>query len=178
MSRSVQRLSRTALTWLVTVLTVALAQASNAEQFAANALRGMHRVNVAVEGVNADFARYGLSAGEMRQRVEAKLVAAGLAVADDTAAESDAAVGQLRVKLTAVASSYGYYSYAVAVQARRKIPLSAAGGFVSQAVWNNGQSGISNPSDLRKIYAVLDELLAAFLSAHGSDNVASSAATH
>lgn len=171
MSRSAPCAPRAALMWLVTVLSVALAQASYAEQFAAHALRGMQRINVAVEGVNADFARYGLRAVEMRQRIEAKLAAAGLEVADDTVAASDAAVGQLRVKLTAIESSYGYYSYAVALQARRKIPLSADGGFVSQAVWNSGQSGISNPSELRKIYSVVDELLASFVSAHGSDNV-------
>ena len=175
MSRSVPCAPRAALLWFVTVLSVALPQASYAEQFAAHALRGMHRLNVAVEGVNADFARYGLGAVEMRQRIEAKLTAAGLEVADDTVAASDAAVGQLRVKLTAVESSYGYYSYAVALQARRKILLSADGGFVSQAVWNNGQSGISNPSDLRKIYSVVDELLTGFVSAHGSDNVAAHA---
>ena len=173
MSRSVLCAPRAALVWLVTVLSVALSQASYAEQFAANALRGVQRLNVAVEGIHPDFARYGLSAGEMSQRVEAKLVAAGLEVADDTKAASDAAVAQLRVKLTAVESSYGYYSYAIALEARRKIPLSADGGFVSQAVWNNGQSGISNPSDLRKIYSAVDELLVGFLSALGSDNVTS-----
>lgn len=176
MSRSVLCAPRAALVWLVTVLSVALSQASYAEPFAANALRGMQRLNVAVEGVHPDFARYGLRAMEMRHRIEAKLTAAGLEVADDTMAASDAAVGQLRIKLTAVVSTYGYYSYAVALQARRKIPLSADGGFVSQAVWNDGQSGISNPSDLRKIYLLVDELLAGFVSAHGNDNVAAGAA--
>lgn len=147
----------------------------HAEEFAANALRGMQRVNVAVDGVNADFARYGLSAAELRRHVEERLAAAGLETADDASAQRDASVGQLRVKLTAVESSYGFYSYAVALQARRKIPLSADGGFVSQNVWHNGQSGISNPSDLRKIYGVVDELLAGFVSVHGSDNVAKAA---
>jgi hypothetical protein len=163
------------LALIVLVATVALSANAAAEQFAANALRGMHRVNVAVEGINADFARYGLDAAEMRSHVEAKLTAAGLEVADDVAAQSDAAVGQLRVKLTTVEGSYGYYSYAVALQARRKIPLSADGGFVSQNVWSNGLSGISNPSDLRKLYPVVDQLLASFLSAHGNDNGAAGA---
>lgn len=157
---------------LVAVLCASPFGGAHAEPFAAHALRGMHRVNVAVEGVNADFARYGLGADELRRHVEARLTAAGLETADDASAQSDATVGQLRVKLTAVESSYGYYSYAVALQARRKIPLSADGGFVSQNVWANGQSGISNPSDLRKIFGVVDELLTAFVSAHGSDNVA------
>lgn len=158
------------LLWLMLLVV----PATNAQQFADHALRGMHRVNVAVDGVNADFARYGLSAAELRQHVEEKLAAAGLEAADDASAQSDATVGQLRVKLTAVESSYGFYSYAVSLQARRKIPLSADGGFVSQNVWSNGQSGISNPTELRKIYGVVDELLAGFLSVHGSDNVAAS----
>ncbi len=160
------------------VIIVALSQAACAEEFAANALRGMHRINVAVDGVNPDFARYGLRADEMRRHVEEKLNAAGLEVADDATALRDATVGQLRIKLTVVEGSYGYYSYAMALQARRKIPLSAEGGFVSHNVWANGQSGISNPSDLRKLYPVVDELLAGFLSAHGSDNVASGASSH
>lgn len=165
------RLSLRALLFMSMVMSVS---AARAEQFTDHALRGMHRINVAVDGVNADFARYGLSAAELRQHVEEKLTAAGLEAADDTSAQNDAAVGQLRVKLTAVESSYGFYSYAVALQARRKIPLSAEGGFVSQDVWSNGQSGISNPTELRKIYGVVDELLAGFLSVHGSDNVAAS----
>ena len=163
---------RTTIIWLLTMLTVLLSQAGFAEPFAAHGLRGMHRINVAVDGVNPDFARYGLSSDELRKHVEEKLVATGFEVADDATAQRDATVSQLRVKLTTVESSYGYYSYAVALQARRKIPVSADGGFVSQDVWNNGQSGISNPSDLRKIYPVVDELLAGFVSAHGSDNVA------
>ena len=171
---SVPAARRPALMTLLTLLLALMTSASHAQQFADHALRGMRRINVAVEGVNADFARYGLSADEMRRHVEEKLTAAGLEAADDASAQSDAAVGQLRVKLTAVESSYGFYSYAVALQARRKIPLSAEGGFVSQQVWTNGQSGISNPSELRKIYGVVDELLAGFISTHGSDNVAAS----
>ncbi len=169
--RSVPRRGLARLTAMLLLGVAALAQHAFAEPFAADVLRGMQRINVAVEGVNPDFARYGLSAEEMRRRVEDKLSAAGLQVADDAAAQSDATVSQLRVKLTAVESSYGFYSYAVALQAKRKIPLSAEGGFVAQNVWSNGQSGISNPSDLRKIYPVLDELVAGFLSALGSDNV-------
>jgi len=167
------RAARTSL--LALILLACMQAAFAAEQFAANALRGLHRVNVAVEGIPPDFARYGLRSDEMRRHVEDRLTTAGLEVADDGAAQSDATVGQLRVKLTAVESSYGFYSYAVALQVRRKIPLSAEGGFVSQNVWTNGQSGISNPSDLRKLYPVVDQLLTAFVSAHGNDNVAAGA---
>ena len=157
---------------LLIVMLSSVSPCAAAQQFASHALRGMHRVNVAVEGVPADFARYGLRADELRKHVEDGLSAAGLQVADDAAAQSDAAVGQLRVKLTTVTSTYGYYSYAVSLQARRKIPLSADGGFISQNVWSDGRSGISNPGELRKIYPVVDELLNGFVGAQGSDNVA------
>lgn len=175
MSTPTHKASHRACAWLLVLSLLGFTQFAIAEQFESNALRGLHRVNVAVEGIAPDFARYGLSSAEMRRHVEEKLAAAGLEVADDAVAQSDAVVGQLRVKLTAVESSYGYYSYAVALQARRKIPLSADGGFVSQKVWENGQSGISNPSDLRKIYPVVDQLLAGFLSAHGNENGAAGA---
>jgi hypothetical protein len=169
LSRSFSRGARLAL---LVVTLCAVSQHAAAEQFSSHALRGMHRMNVAVEGVPTDFARYGLTANELRKQVEDRLTAAGLQVADDAAAQNDPAVGQLRVKLTAVTSTYGYYSYSVALQARRKIPLSADGGFVSQKVWSDGRSGVSNPNELRKIYPVVDELLSGFIGAQGSDNVA------
>lgn len=152
------------------LLLAALPALGHADTFAAHALRGMTRVNVAVDGVQADFARYGLTPGEVRAHVEQKLGAAGVQVADDATAEREAGVGQLRVKLTAVASSYAFYSYALALEARRKLALGEGGGFVSQNVWSTGQSGVVNPSDLRNLYAVIDTLLANFIAAHGADN--------
>ncbi|MGE0858264.1 MAG: hypothetical protein AB7I01_02860 [Gammaproteobacteria bacterium] len=155
---------------LVAALLFCVVAHGAAQDFSAQPLRGFGPVNVAVDGVEPDYARYGLSADALRRHVEAGLTAAGFTVVDDAVASRDAGVGQLRVKLRAVLSAYGFYSYALALEARRKLPL-AAGSFVSQSVWSTGQSGVLTSSELPRLIGVSDTLLAAFTAAHGADNV-------
>lgn len=155
------------------VLLLALLCASSAafaiDNFAAGALRGLTRFNVAVLGVEPGHARYGLKADELRRSVEDRLRAAGLGVADDDEALRDPQVGQIAVKLVAVEGSYSLISYAVSVQARRKLPLGADnGGFLSQAVWSKAQNGMLNPSDLRRIQDYTAVLVDAFIAAQGA----------
>lgn len=158
---------------LVAMLLLCVVVTAVAQDFSAQPLRGFGPVNVAVDGVERDYARYGLTADELRRHVEAGLTTAGFTVVDDATANRDASVGQLRVKLRAVLSAYGFYSYALAFEARRKLPLTA-GGFTSQSVWSTGQSGVLNASELPRLIGVSDTLLAAFTAAHGADNVGAS----
>lgn len=155
---------------LVAMLLLGAAASAAAQDFSAQPLRGFGAVNVAVDGVLPDYARYGLSADGLRRHVEASLASAGFSVVDAATASREASVGQLRVKLRAVQSAYGFYSYALALEARRKLPL-AAGGFTSQNVWSTGQSGVLNASELPRLVGVSDTLIAAFTAAHGADNV-------
>lgn len=177
MSDADSRLCRRVLVLCAWLCVACPPRGTAAEQFANHALRGMQRVNVAVEGVEPDFARYGLRAEEVRRHVEVKLAAAGLKIADDAAAQRDAAVSQLQVKLTIVENVYAFYSYALGLQARRKLSLGAEGSFIAQNVWSSGESGVINPTDMPRLFEVIDRLLAKFLSAHGADNVATGTAT-
>ena len=154
-----------------------LATATHAEEeFAAGTLRGLHRVQVVIEGIAPDFERYGLSAAELRHRVEAQLTAAGIVVANESTAQSEADVGQVRVKLNTVEAVYSLYSYAVTVQVRRKLALGGDGhGYISQPVWTRGQNGVLNPSDLPQVYGFSEALIAMLVLAHGSDNGAAHA---
>jgi hypothetical protein len=148
---------------------------AHAEPFSAHALRGIQHINVAVSGVDDNFTRYGFTSVALRQRVEQRLHTAGIDIADDETAAHDPLAGQLQIKLTTVETVYAYYSYAMAAQAQRKIPLGDSGGFTSQNVWSVGQSGVVNPSDLRTLYEVADQLVDQFIAAHGVDNVAHAA---
>ena len=166
-----------ALAALVTVLSLLCTVASADEDFTVGALRGLQRVQVVIEGVAPSFARYGLTVPELHRRVAAQLVAAGIALADANAAQNDVDVAQVRIKLTTVEAVYSLYSYAVAVQVRRKLALGGDGhGFVSQQVWSRGQNGVINPSDLPNVYGYADTLMAAFIAAIGVDNAAARAA--
>jgi hypothetical protein len=143
----------------------------------ANALRGLTRLAIAIEGVPADFARYGLTAAELERQVEERLTAAGFEIVDAAHAQADAAVGQLRIKLTTVTDLYAYYSYALSAAARRKLPLAPDGSaWVSQEVWQQGVSGILNPSDLKRVYGLVDDLIDAFIAAHDAHNAGSGTA--
>ncbi len=140
--------------------------------FSAGALRGVARVEVHVEGVPDDFARYGLQAAELRQRVRDRLTGVGLTVLEDAAAADDDA-SRLTVRLHTNQDPYGLYSYSLALRLARKLPLPAgSGAFISDTVWSQGRNGVINPTDLRRMYGYVDELLDAFLAAHGRDNTA------
>jgi hypothetical protein len=143
--------------------------AATAGEHGTNALRGVSRVHVTVVGVDENFARYGLTAPELRRRVEQRLTTAGLGVTDDASAAGDAAVGELRVKLTAIESSYAFYSYALAVQCRRNVTF-GPDSFVPHEVWSRARNGVINPSNLQDIYGYADGLVSAFLLDHGVDN--------
>ena len=166
-----------ALAALVTLLSLLCTVVSADDDFAAGALRGLPRVQVVIDGVAPSFARYGLTVTELHRRVAAQLVAAGIALADANAAQKDIDVAQVRIKLTTVEAVYSLYSYAVAVQVRRKLALGGDGhGFVSQQVWSRGQNGVINPSDLPNVYGYVDAVLAALIAAIGVDNGAARAA--
>jgi len=154
---------------LVFVSLLSLHNAATAGEHGTNALRGVSRLHVTVVGVDANFARYGLTAPELRRRVEQRLASAGLGVADEASAASDAAVGELRIKLTAIESSYAFYSYALAVQCRRNVTF-GPDSFVPHAVWSRAQNGVINPSNLQDVYGYADGLVTAFLLDHGVDN--------
>ena len=153
-------------------LVASMAAAVGADGLSTDALRGLDRMSVTVDGIAPTFARYGLTAAELRDQVVQRLAASGIEVVDAAAAHNDAAAGELRIKLTTVESSYAFYSYAIAAEARRKVPLAPAGsGYVVQTVWSRSQNGVLNPSDLKKVYGYVDGLLDTFIAERGTHNV-------
>jgi hypothetical protein len=162
---------RCAVVLLLGALSVLPAMVGAADGFSANTLAGVGRVQVDVEGIPADFSRYGLTAEEMRQRVEARLVAYGLAVVDAAGARSHADAAQLLVKLDTNRDQYSMYFYAVSLRLKRKVPLDTSGtSWAASEVWSEGQHGILNPSDLKRVYGYVDGLVDTFLAAYGRDN--------
>lgn len=144
--------------------------------FTAHALRGVQRVTIAVEGIPTDGPRYGLTAAELEERAAAQLSAAGLEVIDTATAVREPGASQLRLRLTANLNPYAIYHYALSVRLERKLPLDPSGtSFIAETVWSEGQSGVLNPSDLPRLYAVAAGLTATFLAAHGQQNVGNAA---
>lgn len=142
--------------------------------FGGQTLRGISAVNVLVDGVERDFERYGLTAGELHRQAVARLGASGIKVVDASAAASNAGVAELKVNLKTNKDPFAFYSYHVAVQLKRKIPLDPEGhSFVTEMVWSRGQNGVIVPSDLKRMYGYVDTLLGEFIADYGRHNPAS-----
>ncbi len=159
------------LAWLVSwsCLTQVVAQD---QSFGAQALRGVTAITVTVEGVDRNYSRYGLTADELKTRMESQLTAAGLRVINVNDAASDPQASQLLAHVTAYEGSYSLISYRIGIELKRKLPLDASGqNYIAQSVWSDGRSGILNPSDLPRLYGFATELLQHFIAAYGTSNV-------
>jgi len=158
---------------LFTALLTLFAGAIHADDdaFGASPLAGVASVQVAVSGVPDDFARYGLTAAEMRGRVVAHLSRYGLPVIDAAQATREPHAARLDVRFDANRNPYAFYHYGISLRLLRKLPLGeAAAGFVATEVWSTGQHGIIEPADMKPIYGYLDTLVERFVAAHGHDN--------
>lgn len=141
------------------------------DAFGASPLAGVASVQVAVSGVPDEFARYGLTAGEMRDRVVAHLSHYGLPIVDAAQATREPHAARLDVRFDANRNPYAFYHYGISLRLLRKLPLGEpAGGFIATEVWSTGQHGIIEPADMKPIYGYLDALVERFVAAHGRDN--------
>lgn len=148
----------------------ALAAANDPD--AHHALRGIGDVAIAIDGVPAEFARYGLTADGLREAAARRLAAHGVAVVGGAgAAPADAGDGQLTITLHTNRGAYAFLSYSVSLALARRLPIGAEGdAFVRHTVWSQGRHGVINPSDLPRIEGFVETLLDAFVADLGRDN--------
>ena len=134
-------------------------------------LNGIGQLAVDVEGVRDDYSRFGLKANEIRDRTIAVLREHGIDVVDaDTMSQNpDAAL--LRIDLNAHENLYRFFLYGLTIEIVQKVPLNnPAGGYVSQIVWQKGQTGMVMPTDMRRLNDIASELLVKFLEEHHAQN--------
>ena len=171
---SIPRTRHIGITWIACLslalcLTVGRLQAGEPD---ASGLVGVAQVNVVVEGISPDFARYGLKADELKRRIESRLRAANINVVSQSTSASEPATSQLALKLTANADANAFYFYGLSMQLKRKLMLGNGDqAFIPQKVWSRGKSGVLNPSDFRRIYDFAEELAERFISDHGRVNL-------
>lgn len=134
-------------------------------------LNGVGRIAVEVDGVRDDFSRYGLKAGEIRERTSAILREHGLEVVDAQTQLRQPDTALLRIDLNANENLYRFFLYGLKIEVVQKFPLNnPAGGYVSQIIWQQGQTGMVMPTDMRKLNTVVSELLAKFLDDYHAQN--------
>jgi len=156
---------------LLLVTTVAWAYDGHQDQsFSHQTLKGISTVGVRLSGIAPDYDRYGLNGKEVYVAVSKHLTQAGLTLVSPEQATSTPGSVLLDISLHTARSDYSYYSYAVIVKVRQKIPLKAPGTFVSLVTWKEGVHGIALPIELRKVAAAVDEIIERFIADYRQQN--------
>lgn len=134
-------------------------------------LNGVSRIAVEVEGVRDDFSRYGLIAKAIQERTSAILREHGLDVVDARTQSRDLDTALLRIDLNANENLYRFFLYGLKIEIEQKFQLNnPAGGYVSQIIWQRGQTGMVMPTEMRKLNTVVSDLLAKFLDDYHAQN--------
>ncbi len=159
---------------IIALVLVAVAAAAGAADFSAFTLRGVRTVAVQVDGVHADFARYGVVGERLAAQVEARLRAAGVEVVSARQAHElpHAALLEVTFRVQHHAHDYlHYYPYAVSVKLKQKLPLpSAEQAFVAETVWSDGRNGVEAPIHLSRLNGYVLALLEHFIADLEADN--------
>ncbi len=149
---------------------IALAGDDNSE-FDHMTLNGLQALAVEVNGIHRNFARFGLDSETVLQTTTNVLDENGLDVVDLERARSTPDAALMRIKLNANENQYGFYYYGISIELKRKIALdNSAGGFISATIWQKGNTGIVMPTEMRKINALISELLVNFVNDYHAQN--------
>lgn len=134
-------------------------------------LRGVDTVAVRVRGVDATLQRVGVDASRLRAQVERRLGEASIRVVSEEEAVQRPGAALLELDVHASRADYGYYSYALLLKLKQKIPLpNDPAAFVSGVVWSDKVGGTMLESDLLRLDRETETLLGRFLEAHGAQN--------
>ncbi len=142
-------------------------------------LNGLESIAVSVDGVRAEFRNLGLNPQAIRDSVSATLREHGIVVIESGALTGTPGAALMRVKINMNENQYRFYFYGVSVELRQKIPLhNPAGGYITETIWQEGQTGIVMPTELRKLNHIIAGLLEGFVKEYRAQNpgVASAAA--
>jgi hypothetical protein len=162
---------------LLIVLLCALAPAAppvravGEPDFSYMTLNGITKLAAVADGIPADLVAYGLVPATFEARARARLEGAGIAVVSMDEARRTPGAAKLRLRLVANRDPYGIYYFGMKIELRQKIPLgNAAGGFVSQVVWSDGESGTMQYDEFEKPLAAMDRVLDRLLADHRAQN--------
>lgn len=166
-----QRSTLLALLALLSALAAVRAHARQPE-FSYMTLNGMTQVAAVAEDIPKELVALGFTPELVEARARDRLAGSGLEVVPLAQALTAPNAGKLRLRLVTNRDGYGLFYYGMKVELRQKIALgNPAGGFVSQIVWSDGESGTMKENEFEKPLSALDRLLAALIEDHRAQNV-------
>ncbi len=159
---------------LIALLGATAAAPARAPEFSYMALNGITQVAAIADDIPADLVAMGLTPASFEERARRVLEAAGIRVVSLAEAMTAPGAGKLRIRLITNRDGYGIYYFGMKLELRQKIALgNPAGGFVSQVVWSDGESGQMMASEFAKPLSALDRLLTELIADHQAQNGAS-----
>ncbi|MEM7543439.1 MAG: hypothetical protein AAF384_17910 [Pseudomonadota bacterium] len=139
-----------------------------AEDAHGKALRGVAGYFVEVEGVHPDFARYGLTTQDLRERVTQTLIRSGVSTLTREEIADDAQGGRLLLSLRTNRETMTFYFYGLALRAEREIPIGDGG--LNQTVWSDTEIGVAKPFELKRVLKLAESLTEKLIEAHQRAN--------
>jgi len=147
------------------------ARAAGEPEFSYMTLNGVTALAVVADGIPAELVAYGLKPTLFEERARQRLAAAGIASMSLEEARTTPGAARLRLRLVANRDAYGMYYFNMRADVRQKVPLgNPAGGFVSQVVWSDGESGTMQYNEHDKPLSAIDRLLDALIADLKSQN--------
>ena len=147
------------------------ARAAGEPEFSYMTLNGITGLAIVADGIPPELVAYGLKPALFEERARRRLAAAGITSLSLDEARTTPGAARLRLRLVANKDGYGFYYYNMRADVRQKVPLgNPAGGFVSQVVWSDGESGTMQYNEHDKPLSAIDRLLDALIADLKSQN--------
>jgi hypothetical protein len=145
--------------------------AAGEPEFSYMTLNGITALAIVADGIPAELVAYGLKPALFEERARQRLAAAGITSMSLEEARTTPGAARLRLRLVANKDGYGFYYFNLRADVRQKVPLgNPAGGFVSQVVWSDGESGTMQYNEHQKPLSAIDRLLDELIAALQAQN--------
>lgn len=149
---------------LLAMLLLSPLSRAGAPEFSYMTLNGITHLAVVLDGITTDLTNFGVRSDKLETALKIRLAQAGIAVISLAQAVTEPRAALLEARLVANKDPHGFYYYGMKLNLRQKIPLgNPAGGYVSQIVWSDGESGMMQFNENFRVQNALEQLLDNFI---------------
>lgn len=149
---------------LLAMLLLSPLSRAGAPEFSYMTLNGITHLAVVLDGITTDLTNFGVRSDKLETALKIRLAEAGIAVISPAQAVTEPRAALLEARLVANKDPHGFYYYGMKLNLRQKIPLgNPAGGYVSQIVWSDGESGMMQFNENFRVQNALEQLLDNFI---------------
>ncbi len=136
----------------------------------AQTLRGIGQVVIQINGLDDQYARYGLQQADLIESITKQLKGGQLDVSNSSLANAADDTAALEIRIRINETAYYYYSYSLSLNIIQRIPLARENTSLNATTWSNGINGVTTPSEMGRLKQQILTLVDEFLVAHQGQN--------